>query len=190
MRDCNIKNLNSYVLFLEKIMHLISVNMDVIKNSPSLDYKSYYVKNINNFNLVKKDKNLEILNSAFECKKSISRALKLGQNILKDIIKYCNRYKIDESVFFENLDPILKSAHQNYKLISDSLNNSFFIDIKNLEEKNILYIKNLFKLHKEITEELNNFEIKENKIFILNNNIENNINFLRKNFNKKNIYFY
>lgn len=73
MRDCNMKNLNSYVLFLEKIMHLISVNMDVIKNSPSLDYKSYYVKNINNFNLVKKDKNLEILNSAFECKKSIDR---------------------------------------------------------------------------------------------------------------------
>lgn len=184
------KNLNSYVLFLEKIMHLISVNMDVIKNSPSLDYKIYYVKNINNFNLVKKDENLEILNSSFECKKSISRALRLGQNILKDIIKYCNRYKIDESVFFEYLDPILKNAHKNYKVVSESFNNTALIDIKKLEENNLFYIKKLFNLHQEITKELNNFEIKEKRIFLLNNNIENNIRFLKRNFNKKNIYFY
>lgn len=181
MKELHANNLRAYIVFLEKIMYLISSNMEVIKNSPSIDYKKYYLKEINNFNFVKSNTKFELLKKSFDCKKNIFRATKLGENLLKDIIKYSNRYDLNESIFFEQMEPVTKLAKKNQNDILRALSNVNEYTIINEfhQEK----IKSLFQLYSEI--ETTSINIIEYKSYIIQNNIYNNLKYFQKNFNAK-----
>lgn len=181
MKELHTNNLKSYIVFLEKVMYLISSNMEVIKNSPSLDYKKYYLKELNNFNFIKNDTKIELLKKSFDCKKSIFRATKLGENLLKDIIKYSNRYDLNESIFFEQMEPVTKLAQKNQNDILSSLSNVNENTIINSFHQD--KIQSLFKLYSEI--ETTDINIVEYKSFIIQNNIYNNLKYFQKNFNSK-----
>lgn len=174
--------LKNYIVFLERTTKLINDNIETITKSPSIDYKKYYLKELNNFNIAKIDNNIELLKKSFECKKNILKISTLGTNLLNDIILYCNKYKLKEVDFFDYVEKISPISLENKNKILISISKDANISSINTTES--INIHSLFSFYFEI----NNISInlKEYKNTFIQDNIYLNLKFFSKTFNLKN----
>lgn len=177
MKNINYEKLNNYIKFLNEIMTLINNNIKTIDESHSIDIKKYYFKEINNFKIIKNNENINLLKKSFEIKKRFLRISKISKNLLKDIILYSNRYNINETEFFDKMEPVSKISNNNFQIISNNLyQNNYFINLT-IEDKNKIY--EMFDIYKEANKIYIN--IKDYKNFLINNNLYKNIKTIKRN---------
>ncbi len=127
MKTKNIMHTNlieNYIAVLNDVVFTINGSLKQVTDAPSINIGKYYLSEANMLrisNVNKPGDNILYLAKIYDMKKHLNFLNKLSMDLLKDIIAYSNKYKIDEMQFFEKINPIISTAKENYDAINESL---------------------------------------------------------------------
>lgn len=181
---------HSYISILSDMILMINQNLSTIIETPSIDLRKHYIVEINLLHFGKISDSVLYLSKIHEMKKDINTLNKMANNLLKDVINYCNRYKIDETEFFEGINEISVVSNINKNALSYNIHEkvnevpdieSFDDLVKTTDGFMEVYYKLLTKYKQNI--EINDFKFP----LIIRNNLYSNLVTISHHINLKKI---
>lgn len=122
-QETHIALVNNYISILNDAVILINGSLSLVTEAPSIDIKKYYLTEVNILNLGKVGEDILYLSKVHDMKKNLNHINKIASDLLKDVIKYCTRYDLDETLFFGVMKPVIDISQINMVAISYSISN-------------------------------------------------------------------
>jgi hypothetical protein len=122
-QEMHINLVNNYISILNDAVVLINGSLSLVTEAPSIDIKKYYLTEVNILSLGKVGEDILYLSKVHEMKKSLNNINKIANDLLKDVIKYCTRYDLDETSFFGSMKSVIDISQINMVAISYSISN-------------------------------------------------------------------
>lgn len=116
--------MENYIAVLKEVVLIINGNLKLVTDAPSINIGKYYLSEANLLRVGTKggpEDKILYLTKVHEVKKHINFLNKLGADLLKDVITYSNKYKLDEVMFFEDINEIVTLSKLNLLAISESI---------------------------------------------------------------------
>lgn len=122
-QETHINLVSNYISILSEAVFLINGSLSLVTEAPSIDIKKYYLTEVNILNLGKVGEDILYLSKVHDMKKNLNCINKIANDLLKDVIKYCTRYGLDETLFFGEMKPVIDISQINMVAISYSVSN-------------------------------------------------------------------
>jgi hypothetical protein len=185
-QEMHINLVNNYISILNEAVVLINGSLSLVTEAPSIDIKKYYLTEVNILSLGKVGEDILYLSKVHDMKKNLNNINKIANDLLKDIIKYCTRYDLDETLFFGTMKSVIDISQINMVAISYSISNqpNYPKEKKSLAAL-ILEAEGLMDTYyKVLTRIKQNLSLDDYSFPIVNkNNLYHNLKIISKNMN-------